>query len=307
MKLERFSGLLLACIACITIQSCVSAPTLPGVAKKTQAVSVSRVITFDKEDASKKPITAEIVAKAVANAYPYASKFGPASSWGSDPAWSCIGGCPNGTSGPLTKSNTQGVSTRSSGNLVSFEYVREVSMSGGTGRSVTKGSLQIDPIQGEPGRFSISATSISEFIDLAPGLGFIGLSPLAPIDIIAEDVSSAASKLKPHINNVYIEQTEFDIDYPVASVFSNYERKFGKPRRSHDESNISQDSREGRFNLSGEKITNEAFISVRPYRNAAKVRISINVPYQLNEGGGSTFSTAAINLLMSNLKKIAFD
>lgn len=288
----------------MTLQGCITTPTI--VKPNTYELSAKRSLVFDSETPDKVAITDYAIASEIAAIYPATSQY---IAYRTSPTFigstSCLGDCA-GERRAATGSEGIGVKASTvSGNQILVEYIRKVSNSSGNGETVTKTIILVSEDEKKPGHFTIIANELTEKIGIAPGLGFIGIEPVAPIEKIAEDIKETIAKLNPALHHTFYHRAEFSTQYPPNSVFSSYERALGSVKIITTPNN----SLEGSFSLPSGSIAAKANIAISPYRNNASiVNIVFGVPYQMTEGGGNTLASfEEIKKLSDTLQKIAFD
>lgn len=274
----------------------------------------TRDLAYPPTDADGKPVEVFRVLRAIAEAYPLASQYGPVKETGRDYARHVV--TINGTTNEgLLAIRYAGVraTVRSAGSVVNVGYVNGV-RSLATQResnSATSADLVVTPVAGSPGRFQVECRLLREEIGSA---SFVPIRKLAELPAVADDVVKALATMNPAIPLSRHEEDEFDAKYSPPAVFANYTRALHSlsPTNSHIEKERTLhgdgDLREGKFSLDSGQPDRKVLvvkIEVRPYRDGSKVRAVFDMPYSLKPDGSTTYSAADTKSLLAQLRKIA--
>ena len=236
---------------------------------------------------------ASAIADSIEKGYAKSSRFGPVEAAGARKG----GLLGMGEATLLSK----GVATsRVALDAVHVSYInqeRKQSMPGASWTSTTEFDLRVLPSLADPGHYLIVATPVTERIYHSP---LIQVAPLDTKEQIAGDAEAALSKgLLDVVISLPIE-AEFDVSYPPASVFANFERRLGPPYKRSDGGG---DAREGIFPYPSSDVA-DLKIRIYPYHSGSKVEVTFSAKQVVKADGGPHLPQTSSDGVLANLKAI---
>lgn len=271
------------CLVAVTLQGCLTSRGEFGYKVDPVEIPLSspRTVSYPAVDANGSKITVGQVVRAVAEAFPRASRY-------------------------RELQGRRSLKTTAKANQVYVEYLAGLSSSSGEHVTVSRAILHVQLLGTDTiSRFSIVSEPLAT--EVAFGPGFIPVPAVDTAPKLAEDVAQVLSNFEPVISLSFTHREEFDALYTPAAVFANFERMLGKASPPRQRS-VEPEVREGVFDFRKEQsIVEQFFVQVFPYRDKAKVRVSFTVPYTLRPGGTSTFPAAIVEQVKTRARQIALD
>ena len=269
-----------------------------------------RYLVFISKDEKSVAISADWVARAVADSLVVNSHYVPFRETGQEYQGSCIGGCEHFNRGPATTLYA-GIRATAQNNRVLVEYLKGKERPGADSGlmrkvaiSTTKTTLTVSRDPNQIGGFIVTSSGLSE--TLSKDLVLLVNPPLDSIEKITADLIHSMEVMQPKIPEQYVSVSESDSPYPPGSVLANYERIFGRNCLPIE---IMGDTKTVSCSIGDSDAPAKSFrVTAYPYhQNQSKVKISFTVAYELRSNGENSFQAQRVAAMAERLKKVASD